>query len=55
MAASLSRQKLTEDQVRWLRTQDQNNRNAVRLAKELGVTRQTIQLIWRGKTWAWLD
>lgn len=51
----LARQKLTESQVRWLRTQDQNNRNAVKLAKELGITRQAIRFIWQRKTWAWLD
>jgi len=44
--------KLTEEQVRFIRTRPDT---AKKLASQFGVHPSTIQQIWAGRNWAWLN
>jgi hypothetical protein len=46
--------KLTEAQVRAIRTSHRNGTSVVGLARRYGVTARTISMITTGKLWAWV-
>lgn len=47
--------KLTEDQARQVKAMLAQGRSTTSIAKQFGVTYQSIQLIRKGRNWAWLD
>jgi transcriptional regulator len=47
--------KLTEDQVREIKSMPLGKKTYSQIAKELGTSRQAISDIRLGKTWAWLE
>ena len=50
----MSHAKLTENDVPRIRTLAKLGVNNTQLAKQFGVSRETIREVVNGKTWAWL-